>query len=49
MMIEGISVLYNKFTKYKQTLFNFNVLVIDIVYMTSSSSIAGEKSMKQPD
>ncbi|MFL6508330.1 MAG: hypothetical protein ACJ704_10400 [Nitrososphaeraceae archaeon] len=49
-MIEGISVLYNKFTKYKQTLFNFNVLVIDIVYMTSSSStIAGEKRMKQLD
>jgi rubrerythrin len=42
-MIEGISVLYNKFTKYKQTLFNFNALVIDIVYMTSSSTIAGEK------
>jgi hypothetical protein len=42
-MVEGISVLYNKFTKYKQTLFNFNALVIDIVYMTSSSTIAGEK------
>jgi hypothetical protein len=34
-------------TKYKQTLFNFNALVIGIVYMTSSSSssstIAGER------